>query len=1386
MKNLFYALKFIVVTVLLVSTSTLSVAQQPGNALSVNGSSQYVLVPDNDALDLTNNFTVEAWIMPNSFNFLGGIVSKWNVLNGQGFSLRLGTTSPYTSIDFCGVTTANGLLTAGKWYHVAGVVNAGQVTIYIDGVSKQTGSPGYSLTSNSGALSIGRDYTVSPRYLNGNIDEVRIWNDVRTQAEIQANMFTELTPASESNLVAYYKCNESTGSSTLTDSKSSLTGNVSGSPTFTYSYAWLGGNYSVNPSGTGHFTTFAAAVTTLNTSHLSSSVIFNLKDDATFAETATQTITATGTATKTITVQRSNDGTNKPKLQFTGTSNTDDCIQLNNCDYITIDGLEIQPNGTTSNNFVERGIYLNGTNGTDGCQHNTIKNCDIKFGGGGTTNTSANEGILADNNASSAAGASSYNTFLNNNIDKATRGYMFYGTAGNPDISNTIITAESGTAAITDIGYGNNASRTFGIGFEQQTGFEIANQAISFRNAAITAASNRVEGICSTAGLNVNTVSIHHNTITGLTVNKSDASMEVKLIHLNENSSANIYNNTIQAVDNQNTTSSGVWGIFVGQGASSIYNNTITGLKNNSSATNNGRVVGIESSGTTNRVYNNKIYDLNYVNSALISWNFANVIGIMAVASTTDTIYNNMIYQLYAPAVNGRAVSGIELTSNTVNASVLFNTIYIDGTSTNSGNQSACLYMANTGTLDLRNNIFINNSVMTTGTRAVAIYKSSSGVPNLTTASNNNIYYTGTPGSKNLIFYNGTEYQTLASYQALWSSSPKREQTSVTEANTPFMSTSGSYDLHINPSGTTLASRAGSPVNSVIATDIDGTKRSNVSPDLGADEFNQTAIVWTGAIDIDWNKAGNWNPAQVPTATEIAIVSSVGITNFPVVNELPATPAVCKDLTIQTGAKVTIAAGKALSVNGILTNQAGIAGLVVQSTSGASDGTGSLINSTAGVQGTVERYVTGDLWHLISPAATAGETVASFVDNNLVARNATNYALAPWNEGTGKWDYYKVAGPNTGQFGTPAKGFQVMRTTGAGTGNGTNGGSGKLTLKGTLAAADLNISVTKSGFGWNLIGNPYPCALDVEKFLTANASVIDPSYLRIYVSKIYDVTAYGYDANTAGLKLASGEGFFIRTKAGGGSISFTTAMKSNVSDAFKAASIDNPVIRLTAEDGNAKLGTTIEYTGDATKGLDPGKDAGLFNGTASSFSLFTRLIEDNGVDFTIQTLPDNNYDTMVVPVGLVADKGATVTFKAIANNLPAGYKVVLEDKETASFTRLDEANSSYTVSLNAASNGTGRFFLHTDEIVSAIDESLLNEFKVVPIPEQHLVRILGNFDLPAKAMVYDMNGKLVATSVLTSQIENDIQLYNSGTGVYLLKVETGKGLETVKFVWKRK
>lgn len=74
-------------------------------------------------------------------------------------------------------------------------------------------------------------------------------------------------------------------------------------------------------------------------------------------------------------------------------------------------------------------------------------------------------------------------------------------------------------------------------------------------------------------------------------------------------------------------------------------------------------------------------------------------------------------------------------------------------------------------------------------------------------------------------------------------------------------------------------------------------------------------VTWTGAVDSDWHKAGNWNPAWVPgTVCDVIIPST---TNLPVVNTVNT--AVCHNVTIQPGGKITIHPGKSMTVHGTVT-----------------------------------------------------------------------------------------------------------------------------------------------------------------------------------------------------------------------------------------------------------------------------------------------------------------------------------------------------------------------------------------------------------------------------------------------------------------------------------
>ncbi|MCK4358367.1 MAG: T9SS type A sorting domain-containing protein, partial [Candidatus Cloacimonetes bacterium] len=195
----------------IINISTTGTIAAPGNALDYDGDNDYVEVADNDNLDLTNNYTIEAWIYPNAFNSLGGIVSKCQTYGSDGYTLRLNSEEPYTGLNFDGMETSTGILSANHWYHLAAVNDNGTRKLYLNGVEQTLNGSAFTVLSNSNPILLGSDYNSC--YFSGKIDEVRIWKDVRTEQEIRENIHQTLS-GTETDLVSYWQFNEYSGITT--------------------------------------------------------------------------------------------------------------------------------------------------------------------------------------------------------------------------------------------------------------------------------------------------------------------------------------------------------------------------------------------------------------------------------------------------------------------------------------------------------------------------------------------------------------------------------------------------------------------------------------------------------------------------------------------------------------------------------------------------------------------------------------------------------------------------------------------------------------------------------------------------------------------------------------------------------------------------------------------------------------------------------------------------------------------------------------------------------------------------------------------------------------------------------------------------------------------
>jgi len=106
---------------------------------------------------------------------------------------------------------ATGGVSAGAWHHLAATFNSStrQLTIYIDGTQRAQSILTAVSVGNSLPLILGRSGPTG-EYFQGKLDNVRLWNVVRTAAEIQGNYQVEIGCAAP-GLVGYWRFNEGSG-----------------------------------------------------------------------------------------------------------------------------------------------------------------------------------------------------------------------------------------------------------------------------------------------------------------------------------------------------------------------------------------------------------------------------------------------------------------------------------------------------------------------------------------------------------------------------------------------------------------------------------------------------------------------------------------------------------------------------------------------------------------------------------------------------------------------------------------------------------------------------------------------------------------------------------------------------------------------------------------------------------------------------------------------------------------------------------------------------------------------------------------------------------------------------------------------------------------------
>ncbi len=725
------------------------------------------------------------------------------------------------------------------------------------------------------------------------------------------------------------------------------------------------------------------------------------------------------------------------------------------------------------------------------------------------------------------------------------------------------------------------------------------------------------------------------------------------------------------------------------------------------------------------------------------------VSGIFITGNQT-TVYNNMIGNVRGYGNGGIDNNGYGIVIHSgQNISLYHNTVRMSAPQQTG--TSAALRIIGGSALDIRNNIFVN--AQSSGGSRYAVYAS------VTSAAFSSIDYNNYHSTQHIGYRGGTK-----SNLSQWKSATGKDQHSVSIS--PSFVSDG--DLHLSPLSTSL-NNLGVSISSV-SDDIDGDLRGT-EPDMGADEFELPLC----AATTTWNGT-SWSNGQ-PSLTKTAIINGNYTTHSGSLK--------CCELIIASGKTLTIKAGDYIEVENDITVDGNLIildkGALIQNDEDAvHNGSITMHRRTTPLKqydytywsspviGTQLSILgTPSLYYYFNPAI-----------NNYVAQSATNVMMA----GRG----YIARVPNNLNFSTP----QTIEAT----------------FNGTPHTGTIAVPVTKGAGSFNLIGNPYPSAINADEFLTdpENASYIGGTiYLWTHNRAIsatnngnnvlnysrddyakYNVTGgvkTGHPAagtsNAPHGKIASGQGFFIEALENGThDVFFRNSMRTKGHNGngqfFRQSEPDEPILDATATIEKHRIWLSISnaefaydemllgYIDGATLGLDRAYDGKTF--PAGNVVSIYSLVDETTLAIQGRGLPFSHAD--IIPLGYFTDIAGTFNISLESfDGLFANQNVYLYDKVSQTYHDLKLAPFTFTTE---ATTNNDRFELRfTNETLGTYPTNverqtvILSDARQIKIRSQHRIK---------NVEIFDMTGRLLVSDLVESTNYSSNVLDTPGTAVLVI------------------
>jgi hypothetical protein len=361
--------------------------------------------------------------------------------------------------------------------------------------------------------------------------------------------------------------------------------------------------------------------------------------------------------------------------------------------------------------------------------------------------------------------------------------------------------------------------------------------------------------------------------------------------------------------------------------------------------------------------------------------------------------------------------------------------------------------------------------------------------------------------------------------------------------------------------------------------------------------------------------------------------------------------------------------------------------------------------------------------------------------------------------------------------------------------------------------ATIGAKVLNSNNNANLIGNPYPSALDLVELYNDNSSLLTGSFyfwthnslvgtgtgpwgLNYNTNDFASYNATGTPVGTAASTngnnndiptgfVGTGQGFLASIQEGASSFTLTfdnsqrgvpTTTEFNNNQFYRQGqnqALDRIWLNFTAPDGEP-FQTFVGFEEGASNDYDVFDTQRMENGSANDFYSFPS--HDFPLRLAIQRLePFTNDKTIPLGMELTSAGTAVIDLDHVEGIFTEGQKIYLEDTYQDVIHNLNEGP--YTFTQSAGNNINDRFILRFTNSALGNEETVFNQVKVYPNPSTGVFNIAYYGSETLQYTIYDLTGKTVMSGT-----GNSINLSQQAIGLYVAKITDGTAVRTLKLM----